>query len=47
MNKDITTLIYKGLYSHQTFIKKHLTDEKRKQVRQTIRYMANDDFLFW
>lgn len=21
MNKDITTLIYKGLYSHQTFIK--------------------------
>lgn len=24
MNKDITTLIYKGLYSHQTLIKNNL-----------------------
>ena len=26
---------------------KQLTDEKRKQVRQTMPDKANDDFLFW
>ena len=49
MNKYITILKYKGLYSHQTLIKNNLLmkRENRKQVKQTIRYKANDDFLFW
>ena len=47
MNKDTTTLIYKEFVLSSNIHQKHLTDEKRKQVRQTIRYMANDDFLFW
>ena len=47
MNKDITTLIYKGLYSHQTLIKNNLLMKREKQVRQTMPYKANDDFLFW
>ena len=26
---------------------KQLTDEKRKQVKQTMHNKSNDDFLFW
>lgn len=37
MNKDITTLIYKGLYSHQTFIKNILLmKEETGQADHTL-----------